>query len=100
MIEQTVHIPTYHNDGRGHDEPSLPVKISIHQGIGLSLPPAQPSGDEPDIYLERREDHWTLNVSPDSADIRAIVKIHDDGRLEVTDAQGMTVLAEEAPERT
>jgi hypothetical protein len=93
-IIQTT-IPTYRDglleDGT-HGEPILPIEIKIGQGVGVSLnPKAGPLDIAPDVYIERRRNVWTINVSRDSDDIQVVVRITDDGTISVVDREGKIV---------
>lgn len=85
-------VPTYHDD-RGHGEPHRPALITVGQGITIKLDPKSPeAGREADVYIERRETRWQINVSPNSDDIRVVVNVNDDGSLSVQNAHGFCVL--------
>jgi hypothetical protein len=90
-IDTTV--PTYHSDGRGHTEPNVPVQIGVGQGVTLTLGPERPNG-QPDVYVERRPNGWSINITPDAADIRVAVTVADDGTITATDAHGTVILHE------
>lgn len=92
-----VVVPTYHDDGRGHADPQMPVEVHVGQGIQLTLRPPSADGAGPDVYVERRDGRWTVNISPDSNDVRVVVNIFDGGTITATDGHGTQVLLDEPP---
>lgn len=87
-------------DGKGHGAPLNVVSVDFGQGILVKLPPLEGTTDQPDIYIERREDRWTINVTPDNADVRVVVTIHDNAAIDVSDAHGTVVLHDDATPTT
>ena len=95
-------LPTYSEDS-GHGEPRIPVRIHLNQGMTVDLGLTEkhdfdPDGDRtPNVYIERREGRWQVNIDPDGLDIVVAVNIMDDGSVQVRDAKGNVVLEEEVP---
>jgi len=87
-------VPTYHADGRGHAEPLVPVQVSVGQGVTVTLGENDDVGP-PDVYVERHPEMWQVNLTPDGSDVRLVAKVHDNGKLVVTDAHGTTLLDED-----
>lgn len=74
-----VVVPTYHPEV-GHTVPAVNVKIEVDQGVTVTLP-RMGSEDEIDVYIERKPDSWTINISPDGQEIQTVVEVTDSGEI-------------------
>lgn len=90
----TYHVQTY-NPGSGHGEPLVPLVVSGGQGLTIEFP-ENANGDSPDLYIEHLRGQWTINFTPDNADVRVVIKMRDDSSFTVTDAYGNTVYEEDS----
>jgi len=80
-LSSSFSVLTYHQ-GQGHGEPQHPIKVAGGQGLTVTLP-AEGDYLECDIYIERTDRAWTINISPDDTDIKLVLEIGPGGYLTV-----------------
>ncbi len=94
-MKRQFKVRTY-NGANGHGDPTHKILVEDGQGLTITLPEDE-AGFRPDIYIERVEGKWTINVSPEESDIRAVVEISAGGTLSVRDARGHQLFEEARP---